>query len=275
MNCSGYERYLDAFADGELDGTAFPAAVEHFHQCPRCAAEIAQIRELRGHLRHAWQCDAAPEGLSVRIVTNLDRAAPPKTLRIPRRTFIRGISALAAAVVVAAGAWLYFGGNWSGSGGTGIAVPGRAAAMVRAQHRLCSAMGIRHHDESLSRDLATVAHRLSERLGFPVIAPDMAAVGFSFVGADACGLAGGPAAHVLYRAASGEGLSVFSAPRMNGLLPESFATAKGKVFVVSTLENMSVMAWHEGGQTYLFCAELPPHELFDVIRTARTALGRP
>jgi anti-sigma factor RsiW len=179
---------------------------------------------------------------------------------------------MAAALLVAAGMWRHW--PWSEPRLSVVSVvPGRVVADVREQHRYCvSHRGGNHNDVSLPRDLQIIAERLSARLSMDVIAPDLSAFGFELVGADSCGLMGRPGAHVLYQSVStGRMLSLFTVNRLASLGPESGEGAVDGALLVSSEGSPSVVAWHDGPQTYLVCAEVPEATLLEIGGRVSTA----
>jgi anti-sigma factor RsiW len=175
--------------------------------------------------------------------------------------------AAAAIVVVALGAWHY----WPAGARSRLAAKASAEEIldaIRHQHLACvAAGGLKHHDESLSRDLVVVADRLGDRLHLPVLVPDLARYEFDFVGADQCGIQGHPAAHVLYHSPVKDFLSVFSAERLAGITGCGERRFKNHKYVISRDNSACVVAWEENDHTYAVCARggTPEAELLELV----------
>lgn len=271
MNCVQFRTYLSAFADGELSVEANLEALEHLNMCPDCAARTVDIQSLKVTLREVWPETPAPEGLRQRISAALDsevaKAESPQTDSARGGVIVRRSApgflarhglvaplAVAAALAFSVIAWRLWPGEQI-KPGTMTVVWAQAVADVRDQHLHCVGhMGDRHHDESLGRDVSEVEARLSERLGIPVRVPDLTNHGFRFIGADRCGIRGRAGAHALYRSPeSGQSCSVFTVALMPELDVASGRRIGGRSFFVSIVKDTHVLAWHEGGYTYVVC----------------------
>ena len=75
MTCDEARVLLHALLDGELDAGHAREVEAHVAGCPRCAAELAQFREMREAMAGANLRFAAPAALRSRIEAVLPRAA--------------------------------------------------------------------------------------------------------------------------------------------------------------------------------------------------------
>src|SRR5688572_24895940 len=100
------QELLGAYALDAVDSDEALAIEAHLSECPRCRAEVADLREVAGLLSHAGA--AAPEGVWDRIASSLTEPPPPLRLEVQReRRASRGrvlqtiaLSAAAAVLVV-------------------------------------------------------------------------------------------------------------------------------------------------------------------------------
>lgn len=288
MDCIGFDKYVIAVADGVPEIRQNREALEHLSRCSRCARRVADITSLKAALARVYSDAKAPEHLKKRIVSLLEterRSAgyDPEPRRAGVATGLRSKFmapvAIAAALLVAVLLYRYWPHNESYRG-TITVVTGRAVADAREQHRWCVAnRGPNHHDASLKRDLNEIARRLSRDLQLTVFAPDLSQHGFVLVGADRCGMLGRRGAHVLYRSKSAEAsLSVFTVGLMAALgSGDGGAPVKrerNRDYFVSAGEadkSPSVVAWHDGRQTYVVCGDLAASALLDVVDQVRVA----
>lgn len=73
------QELLGAYALDAVDAEEAEAVEEHLQECPRCAAEVADHREVAAML--AYTGAPAPEGVWTRIVESLEE--PPPAMNIP------------------------------------------------------------------------------------------------------------------------------------------------------------------------------------------------
>lgn len=111
MTCDDAEILIHALADGELDAGHAREVEAHIAACPRCAAELTAIRQMKQALAGADLITKAPAALRLRIEAALPAAAAasitPLAAVPSRRTLLKGfamgsaVSALAATGLVA------------------------------------------------------------------------------------------------------------------------------------------------------------------------------
>ena len=271
MNCVEFRKYVEAFADGELSTERNLDALEHLKMCPGCVRRVDGIHSLKRALLRLEADTEAPPRLRAAILARGDEASSPIGAGM-RGWWLRAgvpLTAVAAGVVFA----LWMTGSWFEP----RPLPGqttllRALAVdARQQHRSCEVMGPDHHDPALPRDLAGVASAMSRAIRLRVIAPDLSAAGYRFLGADRCGIRGRPGAHVLYQSTtSGLFLSVFTVPRVIDLQMNRVGGPDNASYFAATQDGLTVAAWSEGGQSYVWCARLPEPVLLPLLEACRT-----
>ncbi len=112
MNCEKTTERLGAYLDGELGEQEAAQVQEHLEACPRCAAELEELRRL-DRLLSALPGMDAPEGFARRVRRAAERARRPARLRPV-------LARAAAMLVLAAGLWLgYAAGNAASRAVTG------------------------------------------------------------------------------------------------------------------------------------------------------------
>ena len=99
MSCERTPEFLGAYVLGALDPAERAASEEHLGSCPDCTAELAEFRELPGHLDRVRPEDLQPAAPPPDLYDRV--AAAAGRTRILTRT--RWVVAAAAVVLVAAG----------------------------------------------------------------------------------------------------------------------------------------------------------------------------
>lgn len=164
----------------------------------------------------------------------------------------------AAAILLAVAVWRYWPQRPLPMQNAGSFVAGRQVADLRVLHLAGATEPAKHVDLALPRSPVEAGRMLGGKLGLAVLAPNLTTHGFEFVGAEQCEVRGTPAAHALYRAsATGDVLSIFTLQRGCDLRPTDFVRVGNRTYYVcnSDPENrLSVVAWSQGEQTYLWCA---------------------
>jgi anti-sigma factor RsiW len=103
MTCDEAEILLHALVDGELDAGHVREVEAHVATCPRCASELAAIREMHAAVANADLKFKAPPQLRRRIEAALPQPRTAPTRRSVLRGFAMGsaVSALAATGLLA------------------------------------------------------------------------------------------------------------------------------------------------------------------------------
>lgn len=291
MNCRTFRKYAGAFADGELDVQQNLEALEHLNMCPDCARRVDEVGVLKSALRRWWSGHRAPLSLRERVAAALRRAATwnaaaPALALVEDDEEVRCVSArrrsrllvpmaAAAALLFYLAVFRFFPGAPMPQG-TMTVVSARVVEDVRKQHRYCMEHLSDHVlDPTEGNNLADLSRRLSRDLKLRVLSPDLRASGFEFVGYGSCGVQGRPGAHVLYhRSDSGSLLSLYTISRVPELQANTVTGPSGRRFFLSEDEQaLTVLAWHDEGETYAACVALPRRpllEVFDQVRLTET-----
>ena len=106
MTCDEAKVLLHGLLDGELEVARAREVEAHVAACPRCAAELAQFRQMRRAMSGANMKFAAPPALRGRIDTMIP-AAPVRAPAPSRRLLLKGFT-LGAALSAAAAAGVAF-----------------------------------------------------------------------------------------------------------------------------------------------------------------------
>lgn len=282
MNCALFRSYADRFVDGELDCSENQEVAEHLDLCAKCASHVEGIRRLKNALARTLDAGPTPQHLRDRILATLhtdSTATPPITAKLPatKRRVARNRFAVPLALAAALALFAAVGQMrpWAEPSHSHMTVStAQIVEDVRAQHRACVAgRGAQHHDASLSRDLTTIANLLSQELELAVIAPDLARDGFELMGADRCGIAGRPGAHILYRSPSTGGtLSVYTVARMPEIEPNTPSQATNREYFTTADADLTVVAWHQAAQTYVTCGDVEPTQMVGMLEHVQVAL---
>lgn len=284
MTCREFEKYLYAFADGELDLRTNLEALEHLNLCPRCCDRVNVQVELRSALRRIHS-EPLPQGLESRVreaLAHASRAAdsphkPTERVALAVRAGRRW--ALAASIVLAAGlAWA----GWtvwrpSQSGGDVLqAADSELARELIAQHVECAAQGAAHQAPGLPRDLREVRRIMSRRLGIPVLGPDLTSRDLLWESAGYCRVGRETGAHLIYREVRERlPVSLFSVRRIPGV-PECYHHNIDHYdwYIIADEPDMSVILWHSGRASYIVCGDMPRDQLLRIAEPVRLALAK-
>ena len=110
MNHEELQELLGAYALDAVDPDEAALVEDHLRECPRCRAEVAELREVAGLLGQSGS--DAPEGVWDRIAASLAETPPPLRLEVQRerrtersraRTVSIAIAGIAAAVLIVLG----------------------------------------------------------------------------------------------------------------------------------------------------------------------------
>lgn len=274
MTCDEIQDLIPPFADGELDGAEAGEVALHIERCDGCACEVTAIRSLRVRTRSAFVAEAAVagDGLRERVLSAVHATALAESVRGGGRASVakkpaagapRGTLSLrwwTGPLAVAASAAFAF-VLWERAPAPRVeprvpvlaATP--AAALVQG-HRHSGSLVQRHTNQSLPRDHRAMESRLSDRLGFPVIAPDLESFGYKLAGVESTSLGDMPAAHIFYRTDDDRTLSVFSLPDWPRMDTAQAMSKASLSYFVSTHDVTCVAAWRGSSASYAVCGDI-------------------
>lgn len=100
---------LGAYALDAVDPDEATIVADHLAECPRCRAEVIELREVAAHLSHSGT--TAPTGVWERIADSLTETPPPLQLELQRRRrrWTRPAAVIGAAAAIIAVAVLSVG----------------------------------------------------------------------------------------------------------------------------------------------------------------------
>jgi hypothetical protein len=282
MNCHAFRKYIGAFADGELEVNENLQALDHLGMCPDCARKVVAVDQLRDALRRVYGMATAPQHVSDLVGRAVEAAQGEATdefadppgitallIRLRRVLIPLGI---AASILLAVTASRYLRHERPMPGAVTV-VTGRAVADIKDQHRECL---LRRHDRRHmfrpTFGLRSAAIQLGNELKINVLAPELTSFGFEFVSAGSCGVRGHRGSHFKYAAIpTGAPLSVFSLFRIDGLGGDAVTTQNDLEYFVSSDDELTVVAWHEGRQTYAFCGPVSEPQMLGLIDGVRVS----
>ena len=232
--CADKELLLHALADGELDAGHAAEVEAHVAGCPACAAELAEIREVKARLAATPAAYAAPASLHARLDAALaEAAAPPprRGLRAEAWVMSGAIGALAASLALVALL------------PTGMSVEGQ---LIDAQARSLEAQ---HLVDVETSDRHTVKPWFNGKLDFAPPVVDLAPQGYPLVGGRLDRIDGRRAAALVFRRHA-HTINLFIWP--------------GTASDAPTLEHKdgySLVRWGRGGLVFWAVSDVDPPDL--------------
>jgi anti-sigma factor RsiW len=242
--CETIRRHLEAHVDGEETPLGVAAVSAHLATCPGCAAAEAELCNYRTAVARVHRPEPAPLSL-VRSLQRLarQRRTAPWQGAVAATGVAFGVAALAALAVAA---WL---------GGAEPTTPLLAEMTTRQHEAVASA---RVPLEIVTTDPARLVAWFAARLPFEVALPRLDSPELHLMGGRLTEVAGGLAAHVLYRRGSAL-VSLGVAPAAAGGPPPGAETEafRSLRFHMSRLGGHNVIAWTDGGLAYALVSDLP------------------
>jgi len=244
MTCEEASVLLHALIDGELDAGHAREVETHVAGCARCAAEIAQYREMRQGMRSANLRLAAPQALRSRIEAALPSSsvlAPTPTPTPTRRSLLQGFALGTVLSAVAA----------SGA----VFVVMRTAQDDQVLGDVVSAhlrsLQADHLADVLSSDQHTVKPWFNGRLDVALPVPDLTAQGFTLLGGRLDYIDGQPVAAIVYKRRQHViNLFVAAAPNPN------HSPARGEA-----IQGFNTQRWSDQGLRFIAISDLASDEL--------------
>jgi anti-sigma factor RsiW len=241
------ELELQAYADGRLDESRRAAVEAWLAEHPDEAERVADYRRINEALRGAYD-----PVLEEPVPEHLQAALRPRRAWM-RYAAVAGWFALGIAVGAVAG--------WQLHRERPSAVPGAEAGAVMA-HRAAIAHAtyspeVRHPVEVGADQEAHLVAWLSKRLGAPVRAPKLDAVGYSLVGGRLLPGESGPVAHFMYQCNQGTRVTLYVRTEAANNRETAFRYAKEG--------NVRVFYWIDRKLGYaLSSADISKDDLFKV-----------
>lgn len=242
MTCDEARVLLHALLDGELDAGHAREVETHVAGCPRCAAELAQFREMRGTLSDANLSFTAPAALRSRI----EAALPAPVVRAPwpsRRSLLKGF-AFGTALSAAAAASVLF-------------------VVVRSdQDQLILGEIVSAHLRSLqaerltdvpSSDQHTVKPWFSGKLAVAPPVADLTAQGFTLLGGRLDYIDGKPVAALVYRRRA----------HIINLFVAMAASLERGAARHETVQGFNIRRWNKHGLRFIAISDVSADELAD------------
>jgi anti-sigma factor RsiW len=250
MTCDEARTLLHGLIDGELDRAKTREVEGHAASCQRCAAELAQFRQMRAAMRQESMTFAAPAALRARIEVALPNPVPTRVAPSRRRllqgfAFGAALSAAAAVGIVAVVSWTQ---------------DDRLMGDVLSAH-LRSLQSPRLTDVAAAdRQTLQPWFRGKVAVAPPVI--DLAKTGFTLVGGRLDFLDGKPAAAMVYR----RGQHVIN------LFVDAASTNAHVAAKKETLQGFSVQRWSDQGMRFIAISDLGADELHEFHTEFESAL---
>ncbi|MEX2214024.1 MAG: hypothetical protein WD768_07850 [Phycisphaeraceae bacterium] len=275
MDDKEVRKYLEAFADGELDVEQNLRVLEHMSMNPQATRRAMHQQQLRQAVERAMkECSpAAPSDLRAKIEAiasqaNDDDAVTLKQMRAAKHD--RGIlavlrrwtPAIAAAVilVVTASIWFQMRQDAAQPGLPVYQVDARTAGRIDRRHETCAAALDRlskAHD--FGKEVGILPEKVKEFLamneGVPVL--DLSSIGYEYAGAGQCGAAGGKSVHVVYRGKDKPPISLWIRADSEG----EVTIDEGKVYVATPADIAHpILIWRRN-TTVFYLTGMPVKEL--------------
>lgn len=245
---------LHAYVDGALDARRQAEVSAYLAAHPDMAARVEGFARQRAMLREALgpiAQEPVPPELSLRRM--LDE-------RLASRAMPWRSAAAAAVLLIAGGAGGWFGRDWMAEPSYGLAALARDASenyQVYGPDRFRPV-------EMKADDSRALLDWVSRRIGQPVIAPDLSASGYRFMGGRLVATARGPA-----------GLLMYDDDRGTRLVMLMRTMAKERTTPMSRYENGGIagFAWAQDGVGYSVVGEMQAETLHPIADTLRRQLG--
>ena len=244
MNCEEARVLLHALIDGELDAGHAREVEAHVAGCGRCAAELAQYREMRQVMRSTNLRFAAPEALRSRIAADLPSPsvlAPALKPTPTRRSLLQGFALGTALSAVAASGVVF--------------VVMRTAQDDQVLGDVVSAhlrsLQANHLTDVLSSDQHAVKPWFNGRLDLAPPVPDLTAQGFTLLGGRLDYIDGQPVAAIVYKRRQ-HVINLFVAAAAN----PNHSPARGEA-----VQGFNTQRWSDQGLRFIAISDLASDEL--------------
>ena len=245
MTCDDAEILIHALADGELDAGHAREVEAHIAACPRCAAELTAIRQMKQALAGADLITKAPAALRLRIEAALPAAAAasitPLAAVPSRRTLLKGF-AMGSAVSALAATGL-------------VAIVLRNDDQQRIEAEIVSAhlrsLQAGHLTDVISTDQHTVKPWFNGKLDVAPPVIDLTAQGFTLIGGRLDYVDARPIGAVVYRRRQHV---------INLFVAQTSSTAR-RASRLDTIQGFNIRSWRDRGLSYWAVSDTNPAEL--------------
>jgi anti-sigma factor RsiW len=250
MDCEQAGTCLDAFVDGELDGTRASEVETHVGSCARCAAAVEDRRLLRDSLRRAGAYRGAPAALRNAVTESLiaGQLAPGARVRAPSWAW----ASLAACLVLA------------GAIGWMLLNPAAVSTVQDLTLREAVSSHIRslmatHLADIATSDQHTVKPWFAGKLDFSPTVVDHEADGFPLTGGRLDYVAGRPVAAVVYQRRA-HVINLFTCP-------DGAAKASDPKSVQD--RGYNAVTWSDGAMRFCAVSDVNGEELMKFVALVR------
>jgi anti-sigma factor RsiW len=248
MTCDEAEILLHALIDGELDAGHAREVEDHIAGCPRCAAQLADYREMSQAVAGAGLRYTAPPLLRKRI-----EAALPQAKATPnRRAVLRGF-AMGSAVSAMAATGL-------------VAIVLRNDDEARIESEVVSAhlrsLQAGHLTDVISTDQHTVKPWFNGKLDVAPPVVDLTAQGFTLIGGRLDYVDTRPIGAIVYRRRS----------HVINLFVAQTASTERRAAKVESIQGFNIRRWSERGLNYWAVSDLAADELAEFGEKFETAM---
>jgi anti-sigma factor RsiW len=256
MTCDEAEILLHALIDGELDAGHTRDVEEHVASCPRCAAALADYREMSKAVAGADLHFTAPPELRRRIEASLPQALPqisPQASGPSRRSLLRGFA--------------------MGSAVSALAATGLVAIVLRNddEQRILSdvvsahlrSLQAGHLIDVISTDQHTVKPWFNGKLDVSPPVVDLTAQGFTLIGGRLDYVNARSIGAVVYRRRQ----------HVINLFVAQTANTERQAAKMETMQGFNVRRWSEQGMNFWAVSDIGPDELAEFGEKFEAALG--
>ncbi|WP_315749250.1 MULTISPECIES: anti-sigma factor [unclassified Bradyrhizobium] len=257
MTCDEAEILIHALADGELDAGHAREVEAHVATCPRCAAELAAIRQMKQALAGAELTFKAPSALRQRIEAALPAAQPsavtPLAAPPSRRTLLRGF-ALGSAVSALAATGL-------------VAIVLRNDDQQRIEAEIVSAhlrsLQAGHLTDVISTDQHTVKPWFNGKLDVAPPVIDLTAQGFTLIGGRLDYVDARAIGAVVYRRRQ----------HIINLFVAQTSSTERRAARMDTIQGFNIRSWRDRGLSYWAVSDIGADELNEFGERFERAMG--
>ena len=238
MTCDEAAILIHALVDGELDAVHAREVETHLADCPRCAAQLRGIGDMKNALSSGELRYTAPPRLRQRI-----EAALPQPRASDRRAVLKGFA--------------------MGSAMSALAATGLMAIVLRndAEQRIASdvvsahlrSLQAGHLTDVLSSDQHTVKPWFNGRLDVAPPVIDLTAQGFTLIGGRLDTIDGRAVGAIVYRRRT----------HVINLFVAQSATAESHAATIETVQGFHIRRWSDRGLNYWAVSDLATEELAD------------